>query len=33
MPRISKRTKNVDDVIADYLEFCSYKNLIPENMV
>ncbi|MBY6837819.1 site-specific integrase [Clostridium botulinum] len=27
MPRISKRTKNVDDVIADYLEFCSYKNL------
>ncbi|WP_139355257.1 radical SAM protein [Clostridium saccharobutylicum] len=27
MPRINKKLKNIDDFIADYLEFCSYKNL------
>ncbi len=27
MPRISKNKKSIDDVIVDYLEFCSYKNL------
>ncbi|AGX43648.1 tyrosine-type recombinase/integrase [Clostridium saccharobutylicum] len=27
MPKISKNKKSIDDVIVDYLEFCSYKNL------
>lgn len=27
MPRINNKLKNIDDFIADYLEFCSYKNL------
>ncbi|MBY6816434.1 tyrosine-type recombinase/integrase [Clostridium botulinum] len=27
MPRISKKSKTIDDFIVDYLEFCNYKNL------
>lgn len=27
MPKISKKNKSIDDIIVDYLEFCSYKNL------
>ena len=27
MPKISKKVKSIDDVIVDYLEFCTYKNL------
>lgn len=27
MPKISKQAKIIDDIIVDYLEFCSYKNL------
>lgn len=27
LPKISKKSKFIDDVIVDYLEFCSYKNL------
>ena len=27
MPRVLKNTKSINDIIADYLEFCSYKNL------
>lgn len=27
MPKISKKVKAIDDVIVDYLEFCTYKNL------
>nr|DAV95487.1 MAG TPA: SITE SPECIFIC RECOMBINASE XERD [Caudoviricetes sp.] len=27
MPKISKKAKIIDDIIVDYLEFCSYKNL------
>lgn len=27
MPKILKKYKTIDDVIVDYLEFCSYKNL------
>lgn len=27
MPRISKKSKTIEDLIQDYLDFCSYKNL------
>lgn len=27
MPRISKKSKTIDDIVVDYLEFCNYKNL------
>ena len=27
MPKISKKTKSIDDIIVDYLEYCNYKNL------
>ena len=27
LPKISKKSKTIDDIIVDYLEFCSYKNL------
>ncbi|WP_346889167.1 tyrosine-type recombinase/integrase [Clostridium sp. UBA1056] len=27
MPRITKRTKELNDIIFDYLEYCNYKNL------
>jgi hypothetical protein len=26
-PRISKKSKSIDDIIVDYLEYCNYKNL------
>lgn len=25
MPRVSKNLKSINDIIVDYLEFCSYK--------
>lgn len=27
MPKISKKSKSIDDIIVDYLEYCTYKNL------
>ena len=27
MPRISKKSKTIEDLIQDYLDFCSYNNL------
>lgn len=27
MPKISKKSKSIDDIIVDYLEYCNYKNL------
>ncbi len=27
MPRISKKSKSIDDIIVNYLEYCNYKNL------
>lgn len=27
MPRISKKSKSIDDIIVGYLEYCNYKNL------
>lgn len=27
MPRVTKKAKSIDDIIVDYLEYCTYKNL------
>lgn len=27
MPRVTKKSKSIDDIIVDYLEYCTYKNL------
>ena len=32
MPRINKKSKKIEEIVQDYIDYCNYKNLRPKTI-